>query len=79
VPALLVRQVLADRLEVELRSAAPNLESYQVRLNSGPPNRVTDGRVQWPLTRGENKLAVRTRNLFGVLGPEVTAIVQYAP
>jgi hypothetical protein len=79
VPALRVRQVLTDRLEVELRSGTPNFESYQVRLNSGPPNRVTGGRVRWPLDSGENKLTVRTRNLFGVLGPEVTATVWYEP
>jgi hypothetical protein len=79
VPALSVRQLSADRLEVELRSATPNFESYQVRLNAEPPNSVTDGHVHWSLNPGENKLTVRTRNLFGVLGPEVTATVWYEP
>jgi hypothetical protein len=79
VPALGVRQVSADELDVEVRSATPNLAAYEVRLNGGPARDVGDGRVRWKLAAGANALAVRTRNAFGVPGPEVTATVTFRP
>jgi predicted esterase len=79
VPALEVRCLSADELKVEIRSSTPNFAAYQVRLNGGPGRDVTDGEVVWKLTRGDNTLAVRTRNAAGVLGPEVTATVSFSP
>jgi hypothetical protein len=77
VPALDGRRASAGELEVEVRSATPNLAAYEVRLNGGPARDVADGRVRWKLAAGENTLAVRARNAFGVLGPAVTATVSY--
>ena len=76
---LRVRQAAAAALAVEIRGATPNLEAYVVRLNEGPPQTVSDGRVQWQLRAGENTLQVRSRNLFGVLGPSLMATVVYEP
>lgn len=79
VPHLRVRRHAADELEVEVRSATPNFEAYEVRLDGGPARDVADGRVRWRLQAGENVLRVRSRNLFGVRGPEVTASVSFKP
>jgi hypothetical protein len=79
VPALEVRRVATDELAVEIRSATPNLAAYEVRLNGGPVRSVADGRVRWNLAQGENTLVVRSRNVFGVRGPPVTATVSLHP
>lgn len=79
VSALSVRRVSADELEVEIRSATPNLAAYEVRLNGRPVRDVEDGRVRWKLAEGENALVVRSRNALGVLGPAVTATVSFRP
>jgi hypothetical protein len=75
VPALDVRRVATDELDVDIRSATPNLAAYEVRFDGGPVRNVEGGRVRWKLVKGENALAVRSRNVFGVLGPAVTATV----
>jgi hypothetical protein len=79
VPALGVRQVSSDELDVEIRSATPNFAAYEVRLNGGPVRNVENGQIRWKLTKGENTLVVRSRNVFGVLGPAVTATVSFSP
>jgi hypothetical protein len=76
VPDLRMRQVGAT-LEVQIRSATPNFAAYEVRFNDEPARSVPGDRVSWPLAPGRNKLAVRTRNLFGILGPEITASVEF--
>jgi hypothetical protein len=75
---LRIRRAAASELEVQIRSATPNLAGYAVRVNGGQPQTISDGRVQWKLQAGENTVEIRSRNLFGVLGPSVTAIVSYS-
>jgi hypothetical protein len=58
------------------RISVGNVDVY---LNGGPVRSVEDGRVRWNLARGENTLAVRSRNVFGVRGPAVTATVSFHP
>ena len=76
---LRARQTATAELEVQIRSATPNLQAYVVRFNGGQPQTVTEGRVQWELHDGENSLEVRSRNLFGVLGPSLLAAVSRQP
>ncbi len=76
---LRARRAGVGELEVEIRSATPNLEAYVVSRNGGQPQTVTGGRFQWKLQAGENTLQVRSRNLFGVLGPSLMAAVVYEP
>jgi len=79
VVALRARQTAASELEVQIRSATPNLQAYVVRFNGGQPQTVTEGRVQWELHDGENTLEVRSCNLFGVLGSILKAVVSHQP
>lgn len=79
VPDLRVRRIAPAELEVEIRSATPNLDAYVIRQNDGETLTSTDGRQRWKLTPGENRLQVRSRNLFGVMGPPVTARVLFQP
>jgi hypothetical protein len=76
---LRVRQAAPGELDVTLRSATPNFDAYVVRINSGEPEATAKGRLRWKLQPGENTLQVRSRNLFGVEGPPVTATVQHEP
>ena len=76
---LRVRRAAASELEVQIRSATPNFEACVVRLNGSQPQTITDSRMAWKLREGENTFEARSRNLFGVLGPSVTATVFYEP
>ena len=69
----------ASELEVRIRSATPNFAACEVELIGDPVRNVKDGQVRWKLTKGENTLVVRSRNLFGVEGPLVTATVEFQP
>lgn len=75
VPDVRLRQVRAAELAVRLRSVTPNFAAWLIRLNDAPPREVTGPQVRWPLKPGKNTLEVRTRNLFGVVGPAVTVVV----
>lgn len=79
VPDLRPHQVEPGKLAVEIYSATPNLQSYQVRLNGRSWKAIQGTSYLWQLTKGTNTLDVRTRNLFGVEGPVVTASVQFNP
>lgn len=76
---LRVRRPADSELEVQIRSATPNLADYMVRFNGGQPQNAAEGRIQWKLRDGENSIEVRSRNLFGVLGPSTVAAVAYKP
>jgi hypothetical protein len=79
VPELRVRQVGPRELEVQLRSATPNFKGYVVRLDGGPWRSIERDRERWTLHEGENRLETRTRNLFGVEGPIVSAVCRVGP
>ena len=79
VPRLTVRQASSGKLDVRLRSATPNFKDYQVRRDGGAWKPVLGGQLSWNLKEGRNTLEVRTRNLFGVNGPPVTATVSFRP
>lgn len=79
VPELRVRRTAPGTLEVEIRSATPNLDAYLVQRNGGEPRRCEDGRLLWRLEPGHNTLQVKTRNLFGIDGPPVIAEVTFQP
>lgn len=70
---LRVRRAGSALLDVEFRSATPNLDAFEVRLNGGRPRRVAEDRLRWGLSEGENTLEVRTHNLFGEWGAPVRA------
>lgn len=75
VPQLRVRREGQRALSVELASATPNFQGYETRHDGGAWRPLTGETVRWALHGGENRLGVRTRNLFGVTGPEVEARV----
>lgn len=81
VPDLRARQAapgaLWAMLAVGLRSATPNFECYRVRVNGGAWRSLEGTSCPWRLAEGVNTLEVRTRNLFGVEGPVVTATVSW--
>jgi hypothetical protein len=79
VPELRARQAAPGELEVELRSATPNFDTYLIRIDDGEPVRCDEGRYRWKLHAGRNTLSVRTCNLFGIQGPQVAAEVTYQP
>lgn len=54
----------------------PSLVSLQVRLDSSDWQN-SDAEFFWPLHRGENRLAARSMNAFGVQGPESWVVVDY--
>jgi hypothetical protein len=76
---LRLRQLAPAELEVELRSATPNLAGYMVSINGKGWRAAESSRLRWPLSPGENQLEVRTRNRFGVEGPIASAAVRFAP
>lgn len=53
------------------------LQNYVVCLNGGESRAVADGHVRWKLQPEENTLQVRSRNLFGVEGAPVTAMMEF--
>jgi hypothetical protein len=77
VPDLRVCRASPQELDVDVRSATPNFETYVVCLNGGESRADADGHLRWTLQPGKNTLQVRSRNLFGVEGPPVTAIVEF--
>jgi hypothetical protein len=77
VPDLRVRRASPQELDVDVRSATPNFETYVVCLNGGESCTDADGQLRWKLQPGQNTLQVRSRNLFGVEGPAVTAMVEF--
>ncbi len=76
VPGLEVRQVAPAELDVSFVSVTPNLDTYRVRVDDGSWQDAPGARWRWKLAPGRNTLDVRTRNLFGVEGPIVTATVE---
>jgi hypothetical protein len=78
VPAFRLAQKTDASLDVRLQSATPNFKEYEVRLKGGDWKPSGD-RFDWPLERGENRLEVRARNLFGIAGPVVRASVDFTP
>jgi hypothetical protein len=73
------RRLAPGELEVQLRSATPNFDTYRVRIDGGLWRAVPGDRVTWRLRPGENRLEARTRNLFGVEGPVASAVVEFKP
>ena len=76
VPGVELRQAARGELVVTLASVTPNLETYRVRVGEGAWQDIAGSQWRWKLGPGENTLAVRTRNRFGVEGPVVTAVVK---
>jgi hypothetical protein len=76
---LRIRRADAMELEVEIFSATPNLDCYMVRQNGGQPRTIANNRLRWKLHPGENMLQVRSRNLFGILGPSLEVKVVSEP
>jgi hypothetical protein len=79
VPDVRVRQAGPAELDVQLRSATPNFETYLARFNGGAWAPIPGTRVRWTLKPGENRFEIRTRNLAGVEGPIVSAFVEFKP
>ncbi|NWG13986.1 MAG: transglutaminase domain-containing protein [Acidobacteria bacterium] len=79
VPDLRARQVAPAELEVAFRSATPNFDTYLARLDNGSWKPVPGDRMRWPLRTGENRLEIRTRNLAGIVGPVVSAAIEFKP
>jgi hypothetical protein len=79
VPDLRARQIAPAELEVRLRSATPNFKTYLSRVNGGPWEPFSGDRTRWTLQTGENRFEARTRNLAGVEGPAVSAVVEFKP
>lgn len=73
---LRARQASPTELALQLSSATPNLRDYQVRATGGAWRSLPGTEYRWQLLRGTNILELRTRNLFGVEGPILTATVQ---
>lgn len=79
VPELRARQVAPVELEIQLRSATPNFQTYLVRVNGGSWRLLSGDRTPWTLQAGENRFEARTRNLAGVEGPVVSAVIEFKP
>jgi hypothetical protein len=79
VPDLRVRQASPGELDVQLRSATPNFQTYLGRFNGRSWRPIPNERIRWTLEPGSNRFEVRTRNLAGVQGPIVSATVEYKP
>jgi hypothetical protein len=79
VPALSARQIAPAELEIQLRSATPNFETYLGRVDGRTWKPLSGDRTRWTLRAGSNRFDVRTRNLAGVEGPIVSAIVEFSP
>jgi hypothetical protein len=75
-----IRQTREGVLSVEPRGATPNFKEYRYSFNGGPWQTLEGGReLEWRLSEGDNRLAVRARNLFDVDGPITAATVHYKP
>jgi hypothetical protein len=74
---LRARQVTPGEIEVQLRSATPNLKTYMARINGGSWQPLSGDRTAWSLRAGENRFEARAQNLFGVEGPVVSAVVEF--
>lgn len=62
-----------NRIFLSLESYYPDLESFEASFDQNAWQKVEDpAKLIWPLTKGENSLALRTRNIAGVTGPETT-------
>ena len=77
VPDLRIRQTATNELDVQLRSATPNFKTYLTRTNGSSWQPLSGDQFRWSLRPGENRLEVRTQNAAGVLGPIVTAEVEF--
>lgn len=63
-------------VKVQLESSMPNLAALQVRQNEGNWEE-RPAEFTWTLRRGENRLAARSHNAFGVQGPESRVVVGF--
>lgn len=79
VPGLRASWKADGEIDLRLQSATPNLKEYEVRVQGGGWAPCPGERFSWKLEKGENRLEVRTRNLFGVAGPVVTAALRFEP
>jgi hypothetical protein len=75
VPEVKVKPAGPGEVDVAFSSITPNLQTYLLRIDNGQWQEVAGDQWRWKLKPGENVLAVRTRNRFGVEGPVVTASV----
>ena len=61
------------RLTLSLDSCCPDLDCYEVNLDGEGWKRIEDpAKLIWPLNKGVNSLALRTKNQAGVTGPETS-------
>jgi hypothetical protein len=73
-----IRQIRQGTVSVQPRSATPNFKEYSYSMNGGPWQSLQGGQgIEWVLKTGENRLEVRTRNLFDVDGPIASVIIHY--
>ncbi len=79
VPDLRARQLAAETLEIQFRSATPNFKTYLIRTGSGSWKALSGDRARWTLQPGENRFEARTQNLAGVEGPVVSLVVEFRP
>ena len=56
-------------LEVQLETHTPNFESFEISVDNGEWQ-SSDPILSWELHKGQNFLKARSRNKFGVAGPE---------
>jgi hypothetical protein len=73
--AALELAVKSGHLIVTLKTLTPNFRSYEVQFDTAAWTPSTD-RFPWTLHLGTNRLAARTVNEFGVLGPVSIAEIQ---
>lgn len=74
---LRARQVAAEEIEVELRSATPNFKGYLIRLNGGPWEPSSGNRARLRLRDGENRFEARSLNFAGVQGPVLSIAIEF--
>ena len=79
VPDLRARQIAAETLEIQFRSATPNFKTYLTRTDGGSWKALSGDRARWTLQPGENRFEARTQNLAGVEGPVVSLVVEFRP
>ena len=61
------------RIFLSLESYCPDFESFEASFDSSTWQRVENpAELIWTLKKGENSLALRTRNVAGVTGPETS-------
>jgi hypothetical protein len=68
-------RIEADQATIGLRSATPNLQSYQLQESSGAEWKNILSTVVLKLRKNENELRFRTINTAGVTGPEHKIII----